>query len=172
MFQSTRPMRGATTNVMRAVIFDKFQSTRPMRGATTECVNVTYVYDVSIHAPHAGRDWRRWRHPQRRQRFNPRAPCGARLGHACDKRNLPEVSIHAPHAGRDLVLPDLLPSYRVSIHAPHAGRDTTDGMSHLPNSAFQSTRPMRGATAPPCTCRGRQVFQSTRPMRGATGTAT
>ena len=79
----------------------------------------------------------------------------------------------------------------ISIHAPHAGRDLAAILPTTLTVAFQSTRPMRGAThdagrgkdpvpisihAPHA---GRDVmivsvapagirFQSTRPMRGAT----
>ena len=77
-----------------------FQSTRPMRGATCitswsgDCAN------VSIHAPHAGRD-----------------PTPSVL------RGLYVVSIHAPHAGRDSGVIATTERREVSIHAPHAGRD-------------------------------------------------
>ena len=56
---------------------------------------------VSIHAPHAGRDSP---HPLAldvRQRFNPRAPRGARLLVPMPAPLVLPVSIHAPHAGRD-----------------------------------------------------------------------
>ena len=56
VFQSTRPVRGATTLSNPITINGKFQSTRPVRGATRRP---------------------RWRcRPPRN--FNPRAPCGAR----------------------------------------------------------------------------------------------
>ena len=35
-----------------------FQSTRPMRGATDAALRRRYLHDISIHAPHAGRDER------------------------------------------------------------------------------------------------------------------
>ena len=41
------------------VIYDKivFQSTRPMRGATERFAVMSYYpFGISIHAPHAGRD--------------------------------------------------------------------------------------------------------------------
>ena len=57
---------------------DGFQSTRPMRGATCLCGRYRHYADVSIHAPHAGRDQ------------------AATLSDLFGK-----VSIHAPHAGRD-----------------------------------------------------------------------
>ena len=127
VFQSTRPMRGATAVYNAMLTTCKFQSTRPMRGATGKLV----VYDeahmeISIHAPHAGRDWdgivpgditvkfqstrpmrgatsARRRPSTSRSYFNPRAPCGARLLRSVrqDVRN--DISIHAPHAGRDVV---------------------------------------------------------------------
>ena len=61
-FQSTRPMRGATTEGLSAAWRVLFQSTRPMRGATWAQLYGTARRNVSIHAPHAGRDSRRRRH--------------------------------------------------------------------------------------------------------------
>ena len=100
---------------------------------------------ISIHAPHAGRDYDGIAIVQEGKYFNPRAPCGARpasppfCGHewpfqstrpmrgATDKAAAASmygsISIHAPHAGRDLrSKPPCLESL-ISIHAPHAGRD-------------------------------------------------
>ena len=57
--------------------------------------------------------------------FNPRAPCGARRG--------PDDRFHG--------------YTMISIHAPHAGRDFGDYTVRVDDSVFQSTRPMRGATA-------------------------
>ena len=79
-FQSTRPLRGATRLPGRVhpapahfnprapcgarprIMFVRlwrmiFQSTRPLRGATTFAVSeIMWSYDISIHAPLAGRD--------------------------------------------------------------------------------------------------------------------
>ena len=38
------------------VIVDLFQSTRPMRGATNKSWKLSVICCISIHAPHAGRD--------------------------------------------------------------------------------------------------------------------
>ena len=57
IFQSTRPVRGATTRAVATLNeFDLFQSTRPVRGATIE--NGLHMVQgiISIHAPRAGRD--------------------------------------------------------------------------------------------------------------------
>ena len=101
--------------------------------------------------------------------FNPRAPCGARLSTIAPTKEPTQISIHAPHAGRD--------------NGAYAFIE--------PILKFQSTRPMRGATAewcrsstpgtnfnPRAPCGARPlllrfarlhlIFQSTRPMRGAT----
>ena len=125
----------------------KFQSTHPSRGATR-----------AIWIPHS---WRKY--------FNPRAPCGARqtgkkegttpkkfqstrpvrgathFAHPFHKLLL--ISIHAPRAGRDM-RDDSAYSIRrhISIHAPRAGRDVIILRIRIEQSAFQSTRPVRGAT--------------------------
>ena len=78
-----------------------FQSTRPMRGAT-------YIFPLFRLC---------------RTRFNPRAPCGARLCLYIPIRRACDVSIHAPHAGRDSRILTSVSDLVVSIHAPHAGRD-------------------------------------------------
>ena len=56
LFQSTRPMRGATTSPPILGIAQRFQSTRPMRGATFRQLVPVEDNRISIHAPHAGRD--------------------------------------------------------------------------------------------------------------------
>ena len=59
-----------------------FQSTRPMRGATPINPFPKSLYNVSIHAPHAGRDASSPTPCGSFSGFNPRAPCGARLSYA------------------------------------------------------------------------------------------
>ena len=78
-FQSTRPMRGATHGHRQAGRSQMFQSTRPMRGATFCKVDIFFFLNVSIHAPHAGRDRETPSISCPTVCFNPRAPCGARL---------------------------------------------------------------------------------------------
>ena len=103
-FQSTRPVRGATEETTTEESKpEKFQSTRPVRGATREDDRVSRALIISIHAPRAGRDKGSEKEPKPHQtfqstrpvrgatgsfrtlirlisNFNPRAPCGARLG--------------------------------------------------------------------------------------------
>ncbi len=79
------------------------------------------------------------------------------------------ISIHAPLAGRD-GSPSLIPSTSINFN-PRApcGARLKAAHSRYTHNAFQSTRPLRGATSP-LSCRYVSViFQSTRPLRGATG---
>ncbi len=103
-FQSTRPLRGATSHRLYRSCQQRisihaplagrdlsaftgcasafgFQSTRPLRGATESKLPASYRQVISIHAPLAGRDVRGRSDPRVRGYFNPRAPCGARHGH-------------------------------------------------------------------------------------------
>ena len=57
VFQSTRPIRGATLiGNGRDHRMQKFQSTRPIRGATMTAAEIDALEQISIHAPHTGRD--------------------------------------------------------------------------------------------------------------------
>ena len=56
IFQSTRPVRGATPALVSAVTLKAFQSTRPVRGATDNSDDLGGFVIISIHAPRAGRD--------------------------------------------------------------------------------------------------------------------
>ena len=55
-----------------------FQPTRPLRGATTGLVHRLSAFDISTHAPLAGRDESSKIIVFALLNFNPRAPCGAR----------------------------------------------------------------------------------------------
>ena len=55
-----------------------FQSTRPLRGATFDGDALHVWMCISIHAPLAGRDTHRRSPAAGDGHFNPRAPCGAR----------------------------------------------------------------------------------------------
>ena len=59
----------------------------------------------------------------------------------------------------------------ISIHTPHAGSDLC-GLRVQTKMQFQSTLPMRGATALPKSFKISVLFQSTLPMRGATAKVT
>ena len=149
IFQSTRPIRGATAWFCYLVAgAQNFNPRAPYGARPFACFGGLPCSVISIHAPHTGRDGRsRCGRYQGSGDFNPRAPYGARRSCTMILRIVGSISIHAPHTGRDVVAFNLL---------------------HVLNS-FQSTRPIRGATWPGTAWAMRQpIFQSTRPIRGAT----
>ena len=124
-FQSTLPMRGATSFTRRNLYQRaKFQSTLPMRGATLPYPkHETQQRHFNPRSPCGERQDCRtfiptpWYFNPRspcgerpvtlRQyyedtHFNPRSPCGERRLHANTCYQTNGISIHAPHAGSDL----------------------------------------------------------------------
>ena len=207
-------MRGATKKFQAVLGDTQFQSTRPVRGATSRSRNQAAPISISIHAPRAGRDWVTTvfrarvaefqstrpvrgatpasvvghgdrkdfnprapcgaRRPQGKQGiqgpedFNPRAPCGARLVlawcWACDGHFNPR----APCGARLAVAEKAIGALKISIHAPRAGRDVVVVPKRVSLKHFNPRAP--------CGARRRLLdlilryapFQSTRPVRGAT----
>ena len=80
LFQSTRPMRGATNSSFQRYFFCHYFNPRAPCGARRRnCNSMGQVHKISIHAPHAGRDCQAAHREPYCTNFNPRAPCGARL---------------------------------------------------------------------------------------------
>ena len=161
-----------------------------MRGATRLAALLHGVVQVSIHAPHAGRDFFPSCSPYLRQSFNPRAPCGARQDKAqlccCKTRFNPRAPCGARHEVFHRHNPEALfqstrPVWgattspmpvsrrvRVSIHAPRMGRDTyappidhsCQVSIHAPRVGRDNMQRFGGEIA--------FKFQSTRPVWGAT----
>ena len=131
--------------------YHKFQSTHPMRGATITPAGIGAATEISIHAPHAGCDISpclssimlssfQSTHPMRGATVAPLITFWRAV-----------ISIHAPHAGCDCGgAHDGAQICGISIHAPHAGCDGISSRSSARILQFQSTHPMRGATAPRC----------------------
>ena len=142
-------MRGAT--VVSSIVdqvYVQFQSTRPVRGATGPEQAPGFENCISIHAPRAGRDndWPCF--ARSKSYFNPRAPCGARL--VLDLELFLILINFNPRApcGARLALHDgKAYPWEISIHAPRAGRDKRLQERIDEVEKFQSTRPVRGATA-------------------------
>ena len=149
LFQSTRPIRGATVTQGLQVAAVRISIHAPHTGRDIQggqllqgCVR------ISIHAPHTGRDVFYGRSAYQSWYFNPRAPYGARLverlASAPDAQfqstrpirgatragvrhaQHGAISIHAPHTGRDMAQYDGHVVRNISIHAPHTGRDFDD----------------------------------------------
>ena len=145
-FQSTPPVRGATSYVLaQAGVGKKFQSTPPVRGATEGRDHLLPGLVISIHAPRAGGDVERvdrgeglvisihapraggdaaddgrW---ERTRYISIHAPRAGGDGGVGGPVLLVEISIHAPRAGGDFVAPCVVALGLISIHAPRAGGD-------------------------------------------------
>ena len=192
VFQSTRPLRGAT--IHRTVCpryFLRFQSTRPLRGATIGKMLDNYVTVISIHAPLAGRDRAITGTGTKLDYFNPRAPCGARRTGTPFLTTSTVFQSTRPLRGATPPPPPPPVDPTISIHAPLAGRDKATVRETRSNFDFNPRAPCgaRRLLLRP-RCRARQIsihaplagrdsssssasppcspFQSTRPLRGAT----
>ena len=164
-------MRGATNRTHHTnTICNNFNPRAPCGARLSTIAPTKEPTQISIHAPHAGRDngayafiepilkfqstrpmrgataeWCRSSTPG--TNFNPRAPCGARHGY----------------------LPYSNPDKEISIHAPHAGRDAEWCRSSTPGTNFNPRAPCGARPFRNFPLLGTFRFQSTRPMRGATG---
>ena len=123
LFQSTHPLRGATSTGLIVSGLKQFQSTHPLRGATGPGQHLQRDICISIHAPLAGCDSAATSLVGCTYNFNPRTPCGVR-----------------PQRG--LVLVKVPP-----FQSTHPLRGATRLPPLWPRQAtFQSTHPLRGAT--------------------------
>ena len=125
-----------------------FQSTLPMRGATSVQAQACRSCLISIHAPHAGSD------PLMKTRSGAwcwnfiHAPHAGsdRADQLCSRiGNL--ISIHAPHAGSDVFVPCASSSAALFQSTLPMRGATLCLILRLALGRFQSTLPMRGATA-------------------------
>ena len=125
VFQSTLPLRGATSIRLKFVYKYQFQSTLPLRGATTGSASTEQASTISIHAPLTGSD--RW---------------------VSSSWAAVSISIHAPLTGSDGG------SYRLrrrqeKFQSTLPLRGATPLHTAVDqHRRFQSTLPLRGATVP------------------------
>ena len=137
-------------------------------GRDVNMIRIINGSDVSIHAPHVGRDavgalvywddtafqstrptWGATFTGQRKACvkccFNPRAPRGARHGKGVPHSHAAAFQSTRPTWGATSTTTDSPQARIVSIHAPHVGRDSVPS-AFASNAQFQSTRPTWGAT--------------------------
>ena len=82
-----------------------------------------------------------------RLHFNPRAPCGARpYVTTLSPTGTYNFNPRAPCGARQTLMNDHYKRVVISIHAPRVGRDRLFHRARLLGLAFQSTRPVWGAT--------------------------
>ena len=138
VFQSTRPVRGATRDIrVSATEHQEFQSTRPVRGATSRLFLNSKPFEISIHAPRAGRDpcvgslegvlWY----------FNPRAPCGARHTLTTRQWNESNFNPRAPCGARRTITSRLIACINFNPRAPCGARQSRPAKA----SSFQDFNP-------------------------------
>ena len=170
LFQSTRPIRGATSKgISIAFDFNRFQSTRPIRGATWgHRIDISIIWDFNPRAPYGARQSVLYGIIEI-SNFNPRAPYGARLilyRVLCLRH---PISIHAPHTGRDLTRL-VLDTNRQNFNprAPYGARLTQTGNSTGYPTNFNPRAPYGARPRAKQKQKTREQFQSTRPIRGAT----
>ena len=147
-FQSTRPLRGATSDhPWRNLWAWVFQPTRPLRGATRTPIKLRDCFLISTHAPLAGRDRSSIKVTINKRDFNPRAPCGARPRHIQRFARAFYFNPRAPCGARRSITTD---GCGVRIH-------------------FNPRAPCGARLMIPLRFSGFTIFQPTRPLRGATG---
>ena len=100
-----------------------FQSTRPIRGATFAAGQLHQAQPISIHAPHTGRDLYQNSCHTSQSYFNPRAPYGARHPLPAVGSYQPHFNPRAPYGARPSLQYRQSSACCISIHAPHTGRD-------------------------------------------------
>ena len=193
LFQSTRPIRGATLHdnscCFLAGYFNPrapygarqgidrlgdptstFQSTRPIRGATADTWRQLHDLHISIHAPHTGRDARHGLTAEITITFQSTRPIrGATPAAHASATNRADFNPRAPYGARRLhPCIGAGDGNYFNPRAPYGARRTAEG-GKLYKITFQSTRPIRGATWPTRPYAPHSTaFQSTRPIRGAT----
>ena len=144
-FNPRTPCGARPTSSFSLIQYSLFQSTRPVRGATSDCQVPHPALSVSIHAPRAGRDLRDASKSKGHFGFNPRAPCGAR--HRSRRLPLQGVGFNprAPCGARPLQTANLSLTSGFNPRAPCGARRIAP-MLRDTKVLFQSTRPVRGAT--------------------------
>ena len=123
IFQSTHPMRDATSRWQIGYKGLEFQSTHPMRDATL----TGHISNVAT-------------------KFQSTHPMRDATAIYMAKQSPSEISIHASHAGCDGKISDGIEALPISIHASHAGCDWESLTDLQDHGEFQSTHPMRDAT--------------------------
>ena len=131
-----RPKRCAKGNPQQ------FQSTHPLRGATSPLFSSSVIFCISIHAPLAGCDVFALLAVQIYTHFNPRTPCGVRplVHHVGSDLDLFQ-STH-PLRGATILVAIGIHGRHISIHAPLAGCDPWGGLpGRIPGEDFNPRTP-------------------------------
>ena len=118
-----------------------------MRDATDAQTSKQGAIKISIHASHAGCDPLLILIAASITYFNPRIPCGMRRSGTIYLEASTDFNPRIPCGMRQKGANMACKTKGISIHASHAGCDQRLGVIKLRISRFQSTHPMRDATA-------------------------
>ena len=130
IFQSTRPMRGATGSAPETAGTSGYFNPRAPCGARHHLPGQgRAVVIISIHAPHAGRDEPvHGTRGENTSNFNPRAPCGARRQSCWGfLRALWDFNPRAPCGARLIAWSILSPPVNFNPRAPCGARPQGPG---------------------------------------------
>ena len=162
------PLAGCDSGCDRGHVHFPISIHAPLAGCDRGSGSRAPTITISIHAPLAGCDAFRFCSCCASGNFNPRTPCGVRLADACLTKDELEFQSTHPLRGATSSRCRSACRRRISIHAPLAG---CDALSRLRSSAAIDFNPrtpcgvrLRRAT----TFTSTQEFQSTHPLRGAT----
>ena len=168
LFQSTRPTWGATQWRRYPARDAAFQSTRPTWGATPIYHSTEQRSEVSIHAPHVGRDRLPATYAARFGRFNPRAPRGARRTSARLTRRFRSFNPRASRGARQRTVRRSVARLTFQSTRPTWGATIDQAAGHPEARSFNPRAP-RGARLQSTHAAPWNIsFQSTRPTWGAT----
>ena len=169
-FQSGHPVRGATRPQRpRKALCPNFNPRAPCGARRDRRCGDHARADISIHAPRVGRDVQILGRVVELRAFQSTRPVWGATDIKCARLMVLPISIHAPRVGRDHYCATAREYYAISIHAPRVGRDALHG------ACLARTSPHFNPRAP-CGARHREritalfnrAFQSTRPVWGAT----
>ena len=103
-FQPTRPLRGATDDLLADAVPNEISTHAPLAGRDRGFCNIYRYKQISTHAPLAGRDWRGGAMVARHALFQPTRPLRGATATSATTFIFVIISTHAPLAGRDVAL--------------------------------------------------------------------
>ena len=145
-FQSTLPLRGATTSKKPIKTYSRFQSTLPLRGATE------YPYTPPLNVPN----------------FNPRSPYGERQVFPGQKVIKKKFQSTLPLRGATHATFCLCQTFEFQSTLPLRGATWSRRKAPLRGKNFNPRSPYGERPGINVDFNGNRLFQSTLPLRGAT----
>jgi len=147
-FQSTLPVWGATYGADGIIAPLLFQSTLPVWGATSITRDGLLISScISIHAPRVGSDVKMSALCTASTHFNPRSPCGERLGYVVRQFFCVYFNPRSPCGERPHSIPDACCKRKHFNPRSPCGERLCSKRYISSNSEFQSTLPVWGATS-------------------------